>query len=424
MAEPQIRPRSPEPSRVPVRTWPTPNTTDLLFYVERDGNLPVNQCAPGAKSWAYGDPYFDRVNYPNHKLVYVSPQSPEQWSRWYYAADRTHQDDYNYEIQADDRLVRTYVIPRADYPEKFPPLAVTTPDIKFPKYVFASEYLVDAGDELRSIFVAIQRVFSQETTIAYQYDSTVEREIKITRSIVPAGTVVGSVVAGKTIDVLPQNTFFDIKVTAEVVDFEEPTALETTPTYTNYEFPPRLDAVTCYGAWAWAASTGAPQSYSEDFFFENKFTEPALGPYSAKLLRFLTGDPDSIRALYPLDKVVMKRDTFGILKAWFNASTQGNSTFALARQFDVGRPCIHPVINLPANVDYTQGTSGQPSTVAAGGSATLPATPEFSTYMAKTTLTLSVATKKTAYGLWEVQVLQIPLGGSVESVIYGGAYTP
>jgi hypothetical protein len=119
-----------------------------------------------------------------------------------------------------------------------------------------------------------------------------------------------------------------------------------------------------------------------------------------------------------------------MLKAWFKASTKGNSTFALARQFDVGRACIHPEITLPENVNYVQGAPAT-STSAASGSATLPATPDYSAFMGKTVLNVSVTPRKTAYGLWEVQVLQILFGETsgesptpipVSTAIYGGDY--
>lgn len=419
----------PSPPQAPVRqkllAFLTPSIADLLFYETVDGRR------VGSDPPEYGTAHPDTKNWPNHKLVYVKQADEEgQFFRWYYAASRESQHLYNYEIKSDDTLVRTFVIPRADYPDDFAPPAVGTVDVKFPQYSFASEFLVDAGDELRSIFVVIQRVYSKPLMVGYSFDTTVDHIVKTTREIVPAGTEVGSTTPGRVVEIRPQNTFFDLKITAEVVDNAgDPidwdagdVNLTTVPTYAEYQFPPRLDSVECYGVWAWADSTKAQESYSEDFFFETKFTEPALGPYSAHILRILTQDPDAVRAAYPLDKVVSKRDTFGMLKAWFKASTKGNSTFALARQFDVGRPCIHPEITLPENINYVQGAPTT-TTTAASGSATLPATPSYSSFVAKTTLTVSVTTRQTAYGLWEAQVLQIVLPTSVQTAIYGGSYT-
>lgn len=421
-------PSVPSPPQAPIRqkllAFLTPSIADLLFYETVEGR---RKDAP-----AYGTAHPDTLNWPNHKLVYVKQADEEgQFFRWYYAASRESQHLYNYEIKSDDTLIRTFVIPRADYPDDFAPPAVGTVDVKFPQYSFASEFLVDAGDELRSIFVVIQRVYSKPVMVGYSFDTTVDHIVKTTREIVPAGTEVGSTSAGTVVEIKPQNTFFDLKITAEVVDnagavidfSEGDVNLTTVPTYVDYQFFPRLDSVECYGAWAWADSTTAQESYSEDFFFEIKFTEPAPGPYSARILRILTMDPDAVRAAYPLDKVVAKRDTFGMLKAWFKASTKGNRTFALARQSDVGRACIHPEITLPDIVNYVQGDPTT-TTTSAAGSATLPITPDYAAFVAKDTLNVSVTTRQTAYGLWEAQVLQIILPTSVEEDIYGGAFTP
>ena len=69
------RPRTPAPQIDPVFLWPTPDKTDYLFFVERNGDLPANQ------QWSFGDPFPDRLKYPNHKLVFVAPQTVDKWSK-------------------------------------------------------------------------------------------------------------------------------------------------------------------------------------------------------------------------------------------------------------------------------------------------------------------------------------------------------
>lgn len=105
-------PRTP-PANDPVFVWPTPNVTDLLFYVERNGDLPEN------KVWHYGDRFKGRTQYQNHRLVYVSPQDAEKWSKWWYAADRCDQDEYNFRWTSTEiggrsfqSVTRSYLIPR------------------------------------------------------------------------------------------------------------------------------------------------------------------------------------------------------------------------------------------------------------------------------------------------------------------------
>ena len=234
MAEPQIRPRSPEPSRVPVRTWPTPNTTDLLFYVERDGNLPINQCAPGAKSWAYGDPYFDRVNYPNHKLVYVSPQSPEQWSRWYYAADRTHQDDYNFSWSSTDiggtrfqTVVRTYLTLRSQFVAGTPKIGTPmelVPATVFGEYqagdfVLASTKQVRTETELDSLYVAEERVFVRRCTITeLPFDEATSAILSSTDTLYFGTEVVTGMLTAAALFADRANAFWGTSATGYVTD--------------------------------------------------------------------------------------------------------------------------------------------------------------------------------------------------------------
>jgi hypothetical protein len=259
--------------------------------------------------------------------------------------------------------------------------------------------------------------------------------VKITRTIIPAGSETGSATAGRTIEISPQNTFFDLRVTSEVVfeptdldangDPNYPLTLATVASFVNYDFPPRLNYVEIHGAWAFADSSTHQASYSEDFFFELDFTEPSPGPYAARVLRFITDAPEEMLALapYKLDKVISERETFGMLRNWWRASTKGNSTFALARQQDVGRACIHAQIELPKQINYVAGSgAGGEATDASGGPGRsyLPETPQYQTFVNKSTLNVAIDVKQTAHNLFEVQVVQVYLNGTVQQDIYGG----
>ena len=163
-------PRSPAPQIDPVFLWPTPDKRDFLFYVEKNGDLPVNQ------KWTYGDPYIDRLKYPNHELVYVAPQDANKWSKWYYACKRADQDKYNWTLAPTQELTRGYFIKRAEYlgrleadvvagtevnNEFFRPL-VGTADTLFTNLIFADDTVIDAPDELKSLFVIINRRFMED----------------------------------------------------------------------------------------------------------------------------------------------------------------------------------------------------------------------------------------------------------------------
>ena len=176
--EPQIPPRTPAPGIVPVRAWPTPNKTDVLFYVERDATLPAN------KDWSFGDPYRasfagGQGTYQNHKLVFVSEQTPDQWSRWYYAADREAQDLYNFQFtKADfngtkfDGVRRSYLTSRADFDPAAPTpgsLMPNSPENKFPtpeEFILADRQQVFAQEQqLGSLYVMEELVYVKRVTI-------------------------------------------------------------------------------------------------------------------------------------------------------------------------------------------------------------------------------------------------------------------
>lgn len=172
-------PRSPAPRHDPVFIWPTPNHEDYLFWVEQNGDLPKNQ------TFAYGDPYrgANAQKYPDHKLVFVSPQTTEKWSRWFYASDRINQDAYNWEFsQADiggvkfDTVTRLYFFKRSEFKHSdttdAPNQGDPMPDVPagvFPasSFVLAERVEVDAPmEELRSLYILEKRVYILRSTIS------------------------------------------------------------------------------------------------------------------------------------------------------------------------------------------------------------------------------------------------------------------
>ena len=420
------------PQRQRVLTFVSPSVADIIFMESVDAQR------VGSSPPAYGTPHPDRQRWPDHVLVFVKTADEQGLVyQFFYAAKREEQDKYNYEIGSDDRLVRTYVLKRSEYPD---PVALPTPvvgstDALFDKYVFAFEFLDRSEQELDSIFVVVKRVYSMPETVSFEFDRSVDRMVKITRTIIPAGSETGSATAGRTVEIAPQNTFFDLRVTSEVV-FEPddldadgnpnyPLSLRTVATFVNYDFPPRLNYVEYHGVWAYADSSTHQASYSEDFFFELDFTEPSPGPYAARVLRFVTDDPEALLASeqYKLDKVIPERGTFGMLRQWWRASTKGNSTFALARQQDVGRACIHARIELPKQINYVAGSGEGGEAAAAGGGPGrqyLPETPQYQSFVDKSTLNVSIDVKQTAHNLFEVQVVQLYLSSTVQQDIYGG----
>lgn len=155
------QPPSPPPRKRQVLTFVSPEVADILFYELRDGSLPKYQNPP-----AYGTAHPDATKYPNHKLVFIAPaQEPEdKWQKWYYAAARENQNNYNFEVVDGSRVTRTYIIPRSEYLDA----AYTTPSdgdpdpnpTKFPGYEFVEEKVRRTNDRLLdSFFVIIQHVY-------------------------------------------------------------------------------------------------------------------------------------------------------------------------------------------------------------------------------------------------------------------------
>jgi hypothetical protein len=147
---------NPAPGRRRVLTFATPAIDDLIFYELKDSKMPENAAV------AYGTKHPDRNKYPDHVLVYIAPamEPDPDWVRWYYAAERADQDDYNFEIDGDEYLTRTYIVPRADYLDgvSFSEPSQGTADAVFTNFNYVGQNIRRIGQqELDSIFVVVQR---------------------------------------------------------------------------------------------------------------------------------------------------------------------------------------------------------------------------------------------------------------------------
>ena len=105
-----------------VIEFATPKVADLVIVERVDSSKNVNAAATAYDS-DYGTPHPDATRFPNFKLALIKNSDDDhgQYQDWYYVADRTEQDKYNWEFQAAggespryDTVVRTYVLPRAD----------------------------------------------------------------------------------------------------------------------------------------------------------------------------------------------------------------------------------------------------------------------------------------------------------------------
>ena len=194
----------PSPQRQSVLSFVSPKVADLLFFetvdAQKIGNTPKEI---EANLPVYGTAHPDTANFPNHKLCFIKQADPNGLMyQYYYAADRSSQDDYNFEFsQADiggnkyDTVVRTYVTLRSGFSDvdASHKAGEAMPD---PTNQFAAENIVEYHDgagsttdeelvstdyilmtrqqkrigdqELDSLFVVEQRVYFRRVDIVSQ----------------------------------------------------------------------------------------------------------------------------------------------------------------------------------------------------------------------------------------------------------------
>jgi hypothetical protein len=160
------------PFRQDFKILVTPLVGDVLFYELRDcGRTEFPE---------YGTPHPNTKKWPDHKLVYIEEGQTDREGvfRFYYAADRSSQDLYNFEFsQADiggtnyDAVARTYVVPRDDFNEETVVMASTMPNTPAGKFA-ADEYILAQREqkrigqkELDSIYIAETRVYIKRVTL-------------------------------------------------------------------------------------------------------------------------------------------------------------------------------------------------------------------------------------------------------------------
>lgn len=159
---------------VPMQRYPIFDVAsplrDLVFYEVVDYNIKLN------RDMEYGTPHHNGHAYPNHKLVYITPNDKEgKTYRFYYAAARENQDEYNYTTGYESvggillkTVVRTYVSLRETHVPFNPAIGSAMPLVPADKFVsgFVLHKVaqVKATDELDSIFVFEQYTYIKPDT--------------------------------------------------------------------------------------------------------------------------------------------------------------------------------------------------------------------------------------------------------------------
>jgi hypothetical protein len=390
----------------------TPLGTDILFY--EIGSMPTT-------TPTYGSAHYDIANWPNHKLIYIVPEGDSGiLYRFYYAADRNNQDLYNFVDEDGRALTRTYIIPRAQYLNRASynatiPTVGTSADPQFGSsdavyggFVFVGENIEKAPEPLDNLYVVIERVYLPKVRTSIKYDDNIEKAVSVTQTIIKKGTgptVQNSV--GVTVQVENVNNWYDIETVSRIVGLESmfdsngkfiPIRLPDVPKDVGYNFPNKLNSVDIKFV---SATTTNPNSGSTStdtaYYIDYDLQSPPTGPYAAKIIRFLTDDPQAIRTQYPVVQLHPKRETLGIATA-----IDGNAN---AQQIELP-PSIHGPIDITVN-DNDVDLSGFRYSVTDD----LPISDDFFTLMAGGDFVAGYEVSKTILNLYEVSVVLINIDG-------------
>lgn len=158
------------PIREPIISWVTPTLRDVVFYIQKSWDMPAT------RTYTLGDQYTGphAADYPNHKLVFVSMPDEDRYCRFYYAAERENQDEYNWEFMnfqvggiSFDAVRRSYLVPRDSY-TPVDPLGATMPNV--PAGKFDTDFVLFATAQKRvdevldSTFVEEERTYIQRVS--------------------------------------------------------------------------------------------------------------------------------------------------------------------------------------------------------------------------------------------------------------------
>lgn len=150
-------PINPAPSLAQGKVRPTPKVSDLLFFEMRNSDIPAYDRPP-----EYGTPHPDKNKFPHHRLVFVEGSDTEGYYRWWYAADRADQDDYNFSIsypyggdEAFPRYTRTYVMRRDEYVS----LAMGSADPVHGDASLVAQQMKPMDGQIGTLYVEVTRVY-------------------------------------------------------------------------------------------------------------------------------------------------------------------------------------------------------------------------------------------------------------------------
>jgi hypothetical protein len=288
----------------------------------------------------------------------------------------------------------------------YPPVAKL--DSRFSKYGFADDTVVDAPEELKSLYIVVKRRFLRPLISEEKYSQELDLNYTETRQIVAKGTEPVSF-PGTIQERMDGNAFHDVMITRVLQGVDSyPHTMTVIPRDFDFNFPPYLRAVRVVSANAYAASEFASPSYSEDWFVFYDLVDPTAGPYRGLVTRYLTSDPAAIEAAFPVQRVLQRREVIGYAKAWFVSGTS-NETFAQARQMEIP-PSVHGEVEIE-NADII----GFSDIASSSPISKLSPTPGFDELFGALTWRVQCRTRKTDFDLYEVSVGIINIEGLYEN---------
>ena len=393
---------------------------DILFYETVDTQR-VGKSIP-----AYGTSHPDSTKWPDHELVFVQQDSSEgQLYRYYYAATRSSQDTYNYEIRDGAELTRTYIIKRSDYPSSLTPPAGGTLDSAFTDYGFVGDTIKSVGDPLSGIYIAVQRRFVVPQTVDHVYDANLEDNVKVTKTIVPSGyNLVTEGITnspGDTNEVRHGNNFHDVLINQTIKDSGGSIAdrdLETIYGSQKYDgIPQRLDSIDFDFVSAFVTGSNSNGDvigrYVEDSSAEFPVTAPSSGPFKTKIQRTLTTNPETkVDSILSSATLLPRPKRQDISYKYAAYSTNPVVAQASARQFTLPA-AIHGAITVGIN-----GTTNGASTAPTGLNierniqpTSLSATPGFNGTDLSGDYLINVSVRQTSLDLFIVESTELQLNG-------------
>jgi len=172
-----------------VVTYPSPNTTDTLFFE----TVSIAQGDPVGASTDYGTVHPNTTRFPNHKLCFIENiEDKQNQQRWWYVNDRTSQEAYNYEISYPyggdtqfPRLTRTYVVPRGTQPIPLGTADASSPFTSTDTYIRSGsttdEYLRPDGTSryIRPALPSAVLVFQSEKPLDGQIGSLYVQQTRV-----------------------------------------------------------------------------------------------------------------------------------------------------------------------------------------------------------------------------------------------------